>query len=100
MIRVFIFNLFIFLCCIYFGFHLVWGQKGYIKYLEVHDVFENKVRDVERLEAQRVLLESKNSLFSLNALDLDALDEYARKALGIARKGEYVIPVSALEKKK
>ena len=100
MIRIFVFNLFILLCCVYFGFHLVWGQKGYIKYREVYSIFENKVREVSNLEAQRVVLEGKNSLFSRNALDLDALDEYARKALGIAGRVEYVIPVNGADQKK
>jgi cell division protein FtsB len=100
MIRVFAFNLFILLCCIYFGFHLVWGQKGYIKYREVYSIFENKEREVAKIEAQRVVLEGKNSLFSRNALDLDALDEYARRALGIAGRGDYVIPVIGVIQKK
>ena len=99
MIRVFIFNLFIALCCVYFGFHLIWGQRGYIRYKESYSVFENKIAEFSSLEAQRVVLEKKNSLFESSALDLDALDEYVRRVLAIASKNDSVIPVKKLEPK-
>jgi cell division protein FtsB len=100
MIRIFIFNFFIFLCCLYFGFHLIWGQKGYVKYKQVYSAFEGKIEQVSKLESRRVVLEQKNSLFGRSALDLDALDEFSKRALGIAGKGDYVVPVKNADQKK
>ena len=70
MLRVAIFNLFIALACMYFFFHLLWGPRGYVNYSNIK-----------------------------HALELDALDEYSRKNLILAKNTELVIPVKKTSKK-
>jgi hypothetical protein len=83
------------LCWLYFGFHLIWGQRGYIKYSALENVFQIKVQEFGEIRAKRVLLENKTSLLHRNSLDIDALDEYARKSLGLAKANEFVIPIKS-----
>jgi cell division protein FtsB len=87
-----IINVFIILSSLYFGFHLIWGQKGYIKYSELKNDLQAKTNEFQELRAKRVILENRIALLNAHSLNLDTLDEYSRKILGIAGEDELVIP--------
>ena len=99
MLRVAIFNLFIALACMYFFFHLLWGPRGYVNYSNIKHALEQKLDQYNNLAFKRSVLESKASLLQKNSLDLDALDEYSRKNLILAKNTELVIPVKKTSKK-
>jgi cell division protein FtsB len=81
-------------CCMYFGFHLIWGKMGYAQYEELRSSFELKLEEFTHLRSTRVIVEHKISLLQRNSLDIDALDEYSRKVLGLAKTEELVIPIN------
>ena len=92
MIRSIVLNILLILACAYFGFHLIWGQKGYINYLELRQNFQIKAEEFEKTQAQKVILQDATTALYKNSIDLDVLDEYIRKNLALAKRQEFVIP--------
>jgi cell division protein FtsB len=91
MIRSIFLNILLILTCAYFGFHLIWGQKGYINYLELKQSFQTKTQEFEKIQAQKVILEDAAKALYKNSIDLDALDEYVRKNLALAKPEEFLV---------
>ena len=85
-------NLLILLFSTYFCFHLIWGQKGYLQYIKLEEKFQYNLKNFQILRAERVILENKAGLLNRSSLDLDSLDEYARKVLGMAKATEILVP--------
>ncbi len=92
MARTIILNLLILVFSIYFGFHLIWGQKGYFQYVELHEDFYHKLNDFQKARLEKTKWEQKASLLNRKSLDIDTLDEYSRKVLGLAKPSELILP--------
>ena len=76
---------------LYFGFFIIFGDKGLIKLANLSKQIQNK--EVAKQEIFAKMQAKKNMVdgMNLNSLDLDLLDEQARKVLGYAGKNEVVI---------
>ncbi len=75
----------------YFVFCTLFGAKGYIQYLTLRHQVVNKEsikQDlVNKMQVKQNMVEGMNR----NTLELDLLDEQARKVLGYAGKNEVVV---------
>ena len=81
-----------FLClCGYFAFAAVQGEFGHLKRVEIESEGQYLEAQLQTLRTQRSLVENKTKRMSDNFLDLDMLDEQARKVLGMARPNEIII---------
>lgn len=74
----------------YFCYHLVSGDKGALAMIQLQQRIESSEIELARVSQERHLLEDKVSRLSANNLDLDLLDEQARRILGYAQKDEIV----------
>lgn len=76
---------------IYFLFYTIFGSKGIVSYFALKNELQNK--ELIKNELQNKLQNKQNLVdgMSLKSLDIDLLDEQARKNLGYASKGELVI---------
>lgn len=76
---------------LYFTFYTIFGDKGIIKYFELRKILEE--RDLVKSSLQNKVQNKQNLVNGMNlkSLDLDLLDEQARKNLGYAGKNEVVI---------
>ena len=76
---------------LYFSFFTIFGQKGLVQYFKLKAQIENKeiVKEelLDKMNIKKNMVEGMNT----NSLDLDLLDEQARKNLGYAGKNEVVI---------
>lgn len=77
----------------YFIFHAVYGQRGILSYFKMSKNLESSIEELENLKSERLSIEHKVNLLKSGSLDLDALDEEARKILGYAKENEVVVPV-------
>jgi len=75
----------------YFTFFTLFGDKGLIEYFAVKKQIENKEVTKEELAAKMRTKKNMVDGMNLEALDIDLLDEQARKVLGYAGKNEVVI---------
>jgi cell division protein FtsB len=76
---------------LYFTFYTIFGDKGIIKYFELRKVLQE--RDMVKSTLYNKMQNKQNLVNGMNqkSLDLDLLDEQARKNLGYAGKNEVVI---------
>ncbi len=89
-------NVFIFIvvaCCLslYFCYYSFFGEKGFLVYLKINQELQN--REIIKTQLEEKMQTQKNLVkgMSLESLDLDLLDEEARRNLGYAGKEEIVI---------
>lgn len=82
--------LFSFAVC-YLAFHALNGDRGLYAYLKQSRHLETSQHELEQLTARRADLENRVKLMRNDSLDLDLLDEQARRVLGSAKKNEIVV---------
>lgn len=84
---------------LYFTLKLFFGQKGLLEMIELQDKMANK--DLAKKELINEIKGTKIRVDSMRdeSLDLDLLDEQARKKLGLAGQKEIVIYKDNIQKK-
>lgn len=75
----------------YILFHAFYGQRGIVSYFKLTNELELKLAELERLQSKHLQLEHQVKLLRSESLDLDMLDEVARKTLGLAKPTELII---------
>lgn len=75
----------------YLAFHALNGDRGLYAYLKQSRHLESSQEELQSLVAKREELENRVHLMSSESLDLDLLDEQARRVLGSAGENEIVI---------
>lgn len=78
---------------LYASYHAVSGDRGLFTFLQLSRKAEQTYLELDNLQKQRMALEKKVSLLREESLDLDLLDEQARRILGYAHPDETVYPV-------
>jgi len=75
----------------YFAFAAIQGDFGHFRRNQVNAEALELEKQLALLTSQREYLENKTKRLSDKYLDLDLLDEQARKILGMAREDEIII---------
>ena len=75
----------------YFTFAAVQGEFGLFRRIQIEAREAELARELARLKLDVAVMENKTRRLSDNYLDLDLLDEQARKVLGYVRGDEIVI---------
>ena len=76
---------------LYFIYFTLFGSKGVVKYFKLNKELQEKEFIKESLENKMKIKQNMVNGMNLESLDLDLLDEEARKNLGYANKNEIVI---------
>jgi len=76
---------------LYFFIITIFGQKGLITYFSLKNQIENKEAAKEELLNKMNVKKNMVDGMNTNSLDVDLLDEQARKNLGYVGKNEVVI---------
>lgn len=74
----------------YFAFTAIQGENGLLKLFQVQDQRDFLQAELSSLQAEREAAENLTKRLSDQYLDLDLLDEQARRVLGMARGDEVV----------
>ena len=80
-----------FVIIFYFILITIFGEKGFVEYLVLKKQIENKEHTKQELLAKRNAKKNMVDGMNLQSLDIDLLDEQARKVLGYAGKNEVVL---------
>lgn len=75
----------------YFGYHIVEGDRGLKAYARLSAEILRAETVIAEISAERRAVERRVSLLRSDGLDLDILDEQARKALGSIGPEDVVI---------
>ena len=84
----FLITFFIFLYLVYF---LVYGQRGLLQYFYLSKQNQEYNERLSQLTSENQYLSNRIKKLQPNTVDLDFLDEQARKKLGLIDKNEIVI---------
>jgi cell division protein FtsB len=76
---------------LYFGYHLIEGERGLISWVRLTQQIREAKRDAVQIRAEREAQDRRVSLLRPEHLDPDLLDEQARAALNLVGPGEVVI---------
>lgn len=76
---------------LYFLFFILFGQKGLVEFFSLKQQIENKEIVKQSLSAKMQAKKNMVDGMNTNSLDIDLLDEQARKTLGYTGKNEVVI---------
>ncbi|MEM9791532.1 MAG: septum formation initiator family protein [Pseudomonadota bacterium] len=86
-----IFSVFVIGAISYFTYAAIQGDYGTFRGIQVKAQAFQLERELAELRAERAVLENRTRRLSTEYLDLDMLDEQARKVLGLARADDLVI---------
>ncbi|MCH2548078.1 MAG: septum formation initiator family protein [Alphaproteobacteria bacterium] len=75
----------------YLAFHALNGERGLYAYLKQSRNLEVSQQKLAKFSHERKSLENRVHLLSDDSLDLDLLDEQARRILGTSNKQEIVV---------
>jgi|LauGreStaDraftv2_3_1035109.scaffolds.fasta_scaffold58426_2 cell division protein FtsB len=75
----------------YFGFCIVFGSKGLLEYAVLRKQIANKASIKQNLLSRTQVKQNMIDGMNLSSLDIDLLDEEARRVLGYAGKNEVVV---------
>lgn len=86
-----VFSIFVIGAISYFTYAAIQGDFGTFRRIQVEAQAMQLEAELATLRAERAVLENRTRRLSTEFLDLDLLDEQARKVLGLARADEVVI---------
>jgi cell division protein FtsB len=92
-------NALIFLLIIYFGYHSLNGQRGVFAYLKLKRDLAVQAQALSEVEGEKQLYEKKIKLLNPKSIDIDLLDELARRDLGLIGEGEYIVKIPTKKSK-
>ncbi len=75
---------------LYFSYHAISGERGLLALIQLSQKIEQARLELDIVHAQRLKYERNVKLLRDDSLDLDLLDEQARRLLGYAEKDEKV----------
>ncbi|HOO51483.1 MAG: septum formation initiator family protein [Chlamydiia bacterium] len=74
--------------CFYFSYHLLLGQRSYVRYLSLQQGISTLESESTLLREERQALESRVSMMRPASINKDLLEERARMVLGFRAQGE------------
>ncbi len=74
--------------CFYFSYHLVAGQRSYIRYLALQQNIQTLQVENHKLREEREALETRVAMLRPASINKDLLEERARIVLGFRQKDE------------
>ena len=75
----------------YFAFHLVTGERGLLAYVRLKNEMETVRKKADAVQAKKLELSKNVAGLRDDNLNLDLLEELARKDLGYSKKDEVVL---------
>ncbi len=75
----------------YFSYHIYHGEYGLYSRSEVNQHIFALEEELQKLEAERMLIEKRISLLRNGHIEKDMLDEYVRKNLDFSKPNELTI---------
>lgn len=79
------------LITIYFVYHIFQGERGVISWFVLSKKVQEETSQLKLLEEEKEFLKRRVSLLNPNNLDLDILEELARKLLNYAKTNEIIV---------
>lgn len=83
-------SLFFVIVFIYVAFHMISGERGLLAYVQLKGEIEEKKNEMAMVETEKNQLGVRVMGMRANSLNLDLLEEVARRDLGYSRQDEMI----------
>lgn len=77
--------------CVYFSFHLVFGERGYLNLVSLDHEYALTKLEYEQLKAEREALEVKVVGMRADTIDVDLFEERVQVMLGVLPENAFVL---------
>ena len=77
--------------CLYFSFHLLFGERGYLKLVSLSYQHEVALLEYEDIKKEREALETKVVGMRSDTIDVDLLEERVQIMLGVLPENAFVL---------
>ncbi len=77
--------------CLYFSFHLLFGERGYLKLVHLSHDYQISSLEYGKLKEEREALEKKVIGMRTGSIDLDLLEERVQVMLGVLPENTFVL---------
>jgi len=77
--------------CLYFSFHLLFGEMGYLKLVSLSHQYEVSSMEYEAVKAEREALEKRVVAMRSGSIDPDLFEERVQVMLGVLPENAVVI---------
>ena len=77
--------------CVYFGYHLMAGERSYLRYTLLQNDIRIEEQKLDALRAKHDTLETRVAAMRPGQISPDLLEEQARGILGYVKPDEYMI---------
>lgn len=74
----------------YFAYHLVSGNNSLLTMMQLQTKLDESKERLDNIKMERINLQHRVQMISSESLDLDLLDEQARKLLGHSKENEII----------
>jgi cell division protein FtsB len=74
----------------YLASHVMRGERGIMSLIELSNQSKELQKELDLVRSERITIESKVEALRSDSLDLDLLDEQARKIIGLSQPEEVV----------
>lgn len=75
----------------YIIFHIVYGDRGVISLLQYNKKYQKALSELELTKIERQKLQNKVELLKTDSIDVDLLEEQAKKSLSVTKENETII---------
>ena len=75
----------------YIIFHIIYGDRGVISLLQYNKKYQKTLSEFESVKIERQKLQSKVGLLKTDSIDLDMLEEQAKKNLSLTKENEVIL---------
>lgn len=75
----------------YLFYHAFSGERGVAALIRIDQMIHEKQQELDRLAFERRRMENRVQHMRTESLDTDLLEEQARKVLGYAKPGEFIL---------
>ena len=75
----------------YVIFHIIYGDRGIISFFQYNKKYKDTLSELDLVKVERQKLQSKVGLMKTDSIDLDMLEEQAKKNLSLTKENELII---------
>ena len=75
----------------YVLYHIVYGDRGVISLLQYTGKYQKTLSELEAAKLERQKLQHKVGLLKTDSIDVDLLEEQAKRSLSVSRENEIMI---------
>jgi cell division protein FtsB len=75
----------------YIIFHIIYGDRGIISFMQYNKKYKQTLSELESIKLERQKLQSKVGLMKTDSIDLDMLEEQAKRNLSLTKDNEVIL---------